>query len=587
MSFSNEIQNSNEWILDRTFKEFYQKHGSKFGSQSENGAVASSGDDLRSETVFELFSQDNAYLDVENMYFQGYFQSVITDNADAEIKSNFDVGGIASMIDEVEVELGNNKLERITEYGKLNSAISMMTDSPNYVDYNLMKQGDSMGDYYYDKLEENRSNLELNELSARYFREGNTGVFQPIGITPAETRYTHAVGAFYPNRELRLSDPVGGNNGDAIATLRAGDLLLLWNDTTKVVLYAEVAVQPTDNNYVQITEGSAISAFRNTDHNVIALASEQFDEIWVIDGNDLNYISKKSTRARAMNQGPRGVKLTFKLRLESLSVMKRIPLPILKKKLRITIRWKDPRIGMKIRDADDISLTNKWGYVMEDIRIVAPMLEVSYEDMERHRALLRNGFGYKYKSYDHYQQEVSRTAVNTVLNFKSKAISVRHVLFVLTDTDYANNPYDVGTQNHASNSTFYKNFLERVRVRIGQSQYPRYGDINTNDLFSSEMLEFTKMSLTGSKEFDNNLRVLSYDWQNQDSEKFVCAVPIAITDEHLEGRDVSDSLIELRLRFAGTPANLTNDAMLHMWVSHDKVLYLQETSSGLEVRIAE
>ena len=580
--FSNEIIDSNEWILGREYQEFYQRQGSVFGAQSESNVVALSQDNLRDETVFELSTSDNKYLDSEDMYFQCYFQGVSTDLNDAEIRSHLDIGGIASLINEVEVELGNLKLERISEYGKLNSAISLMTDSPHYVDYNLMKQADSMGDYFFNKFEEERRSLDLNELDVRYIKEGDSTVFTPLSITAGETQYDQVGGAFYAVRELRLSDPAGGNNGDAVGNVDAGDLLLLWNDTTKTVLYARVETTPTDNNYIQITEGSSISAFRQVDHNVVPAIDEQFDAIYVIDNDDLAYEAERSARARAMNQGDKAVKLTFRLRLESLNIMKRIPLPLMRHKLRITIRWKDPRIGMVLRDSSNVAVDNKFGYKIEDPRIIAPMLEVSYRDMERHKLLLKQGVGYKYKTYDHYQADVARDSTNTVLDFKNKAISVRYILFVLTDSLLANTTTR-DSQGHASNSTFYKNFLQRVRVRVGQDQYPRYGDIVVDDLFSSEAMEMTKMSLTGKKEFDENLRIFSYDWQNQDSEKFVCAVPIAITDEHLEGRDVSNDLIELRLSFAGTPNNLINDATLHMWVCFDKILLIKDD----EIKIVE
>ena len=100
-------------------------------------------------------------------------------------------------------------------------------------------------------------------------------------------------------------------------------------------------------------------------------------------------------------------------------------------------------------------------------------------------------------------------------------------------------------------------------------------------------MELTKMSLTGSKEFDGNLRIFDYEWQDKDSEKFVCAIPISITNEHSNGRNVSNDLIELRLHFANTPVNLVNDAILHMWVCHDKILSIKQTASKLEIQVVE
>ena len=530
-----DIMSSNSWIKSRKWKAITSREQSNYGHQSATDVVSST--NLSRNLTFYV-SDTELYMDGMNMYVHCDFRAVATDSANNVLDSYLDVGGIQSCIEQVHVELANRTLENINEYDKLNSAISMMSDSAWEVDYNKMSEADSVADF------------------DQYDPRGDGGALRDVKFATANATIStagvvvlgNAVGEGLAEDELEIGDTVyitsGANASDKDAV---GEVVAIADQLTFTI-----NPRPT-----------------------VASVATDITRIRVMKQN-----SAPSTRARVMNQAVDAVRLTFKLRLESLRQMKYFPLRFVKAPLKITIRFKEAPLCIVLKNSGDVAINNKIGYIISEPELVVPMIEAHDSAVKIHQKIVDNqGLVFPYRTYEHHQREFVRASPIVNLTFQTNLASVRNAMFVITDTTLANSNTNA-SQAHASNSTFYKNFLKSVRYQIGALRFPDYGDLDTDELFSAEAFIQTVRALNGDqmmlKERDFNMRVSANEYQSLDSEKFVCALPFSKDDSPWTGSNLSLNYLELKLVLAGTPSNLVNNGLLHVWLCHDAIVRIHK-----------
>ena len=563
-----DIMSSNSWIRSRRWKSIIPREQSNFGHQSASGVVSSTN---LSRTLTFYISDPELYMDGASMYLHSDFRAVATrrndaDNADINLDAYLDVGGAQSCIEQIQVEMANRTLENINEYDKLYSAVSMVSDSPHYVNYNLMNQADSWEDYY-----------QPIKRSVRAVRSNSGDRSFPITISVNDNDNSlYDLGGGPQVRALIID---GGNM--ATQDVRCGDIIKLTLGTRTVYVVVDDASIINEGN-VSLTVNSSNQVFAGADENFTNANNNKISSIQVVGSvyNALGQEAVQSTRARVLNQADGAVRLAFELKLDSLKQMTYIPLRFLKAPMKITIRFKEAPLAIVLRNPAEANSNNKIGYVFSEPELVVPMIEAHDSAIKAHQQIVDNqGLVFPYKTYEHHQREFNNSASNVNLTFQTNLASVRHGLFVITDTTLANSN-TTASQGHPSNSTFYKNFLKTVRYQIGAERFPDYGDLDVDEIFSSEALQQTFRAVNGDKmsmkDMDKPLRIEPWEYQDRDSEKFVLAIPFSKDDSTWTGVNLSLNYLELKMEFGGTPSNLSNNGLLHCWLCHDAIVRIHK-----------
>lgn len=535
-STDNRLITSDDAITSRKQVRLIPRERSAFGSQTEASAVTA---DTLSDRLTMYISDNDGYLDTQNMYFSTKFTGNVKTNGNVNLPNRFiDLGGIQSCIKEVRLSCGGQTIERIREYSKLYSIFSLASHSPEHVDYVLSAQGDSMNSMY---------------KSAESITK-----FKNVTFTLAQAVYDHTGGA----SEKLLTLSAGADAGLATTELRVDDeLLITYGDIAAPVDYKSQIVRVT-----AIVNKNNI----NVDGFTADIAAGDVRSIEIVG------YAPKATRQVVADGTER--KVTFKLNLDFFKQHKYFPLRFLKSPLELEIEFNDARNVLVLRDAADVAVDNKFGYVWSEPRLIAPIVHFDKEMVvDKHEMIYRNqGLVFPYMSFEHHSKAIEDSKDDTTNNssFLSNLKNVRYVIMVLTDRTRANSTGET-SQNYASQSSFLKDGITDYRFKAGALSFPEYDKVDVKDSFGAEAWEQLQLVMNKSGNILHDTRIAPYEWQDSSSTKFIMATRLDKHEGMLSGLDISRNYLEVEQSFSSVSAKMT----LHCWMAFDAILRLSSDNN--------
>lgn len=561
------LLSSDRSILSVKSVEIIPREQSSFGYQSANGVVSTQ--TLGNKTTFNL-SDPRHYIDFKNTWFHCDMKIKGASAADADIGAFVETGGIHSMIKNLIVRHGSAEIHRIENYNKLYNIYNLFTNSREYRDRVL---GDAL-DSYEDKYEEQEYD---------YF---------PVTFDSHTTTYTDA------------TKTLANMAGIATRELQVGDLLLINNAANAVVGGNAVANIRSSRSVCNVVRVASI-----TDDNTVVLEDSLLrrvegaaDDASPVAGDigidSISSIVRVSRRKESIRRDvvsnvadPANIptyKVAFQIPFGLFQQDEYFPLPFLNQNLEITIEWVEPHLALNVPSSlnlvdDAAAAALKLGYEITNFRLVGRMIEPSADIFEAHRSMWSDsGLVYRMTSIRNFENQLT-TGTQFNITHQTNLKSVQNVLSVLTNQNSANSgSVSVAGVREKAQSTFNKKDMSYYKFRVGGLSFPDYGNVNVDNVNSSEAWKQLQLSLDNMYNKIMTPSVSNWEWRDVDSEKFVMGMLFAKEPNvYNTGLDMSLNFLEQEINLKTALQANVDPQTLHTFINYDQVLNISKSAIRL------
>jgi hypothetical protein len=258
-----------------------------------------------------------------------------------------------------------------------------------------------------------------------------------------------------------------------------------------------------------------------------------------------------------------------------------LPLPLLLKygALELEIIWERADLGIVINAA--AAADHRIAYRLEDLKMHTSMVYPSQDIIEKHLELYKQPTGIlvPFQRYDVQAFQIGNGTVN--LSLQTNKNSISRVFGVIVDNSLAISSA-TASQTHFAQSTFYKRALESFQVKVGSSQFPDYGKLETagpdNWLSFEHVMEAVgrynrylgdgpqRMMVAGS-------RARPDQWAANQGDKFVVGVPMSKDQSFYSGASARMNSVSVNL--TGLNGVGANDVLI-LFIVYDVFLQVGE-----------